>query len=59
MCSIDIELWRVSGGRTDIILYSAEDDRDRKCWLSLSLSSSWLWSIIGVIAIAIANNDER
>jgi hypothetical protein len=59
MCLIDIGLSRPSGGRTDIILYSAEDDRDRKCWLSLSSSSSWLWSIIGVIAIAIADNDER
>ena len=58
MCSIDIGLSRPGvGGRTDIILYSAEDDRE-EFWLSSS-SLLWLWSIIGVIAIAIADSDER
>ena len=32
MCSIDIGLSHLSGGgRTNSILYSAEDDRDREC----------------------------
>ena len=56
MRSIDIGLSCPSrGGRTDIILYSVKDDRDRECWLLLW---SWSWSIIGVIAIAIADSDE-
>ena len=56
MCLIDIGLSCPSGGRrTDIILYSVEDDRDRECWLS---SWSWLWLIIRVIVIVISDSDE-